>query len=99
MRRWRAVAVAAVLGAGCASYYDKITPSGTPCRDMPLVPFGKDEQLAGRPFTRLRPVSSSLRCETQGERMESLRRQACDVMADAVIDIAQDEVITSTRRT
>ena len=66
---------------------------------MPLVPFGRDDMIQGRTITRLGPVASSLSAETPAERIDSIRRAACDAGADAVVEVLQQEVILPTRKT
>jgi len=66
---------------------------------MPVVPFGHDEMLHGRAISRLGAVASSLSADTPAEREESIRRAACDMGADAVVEALQQEVILPTRKT
>ncbi|HLK13231.1 MAG TPA: hypothetical protein VKT78_00365 [Fimbriimonadaceae bacterium] len=96
MRGWtRATALVAVLSAGCgASFYKAVTPSGGLCADMPVIVWGKEIPPS---VHRLGAVASDLKCETNTERFESLRRKACDLGADAVIEVTADEVHTPTR--
>lgn len=97
MLAWkRAVLVASFplalpLLGGCKTvipFEKAVTPSGEPCSDMPVIPAG---QTVDRPYHRLRPVASALTATTEAERLESLRRAACGIQADGVIEAANEE--------
>lgn len=81
--------LAASLFTGCSTFQDKRTPSGDFCSDMPVLPAG---QVPDREYHRLQPVASDPECRTEAERLESLRKSACKVGADAVIEAANEEV-------
>ena len=84
------VASAVLLAAGCsASFKDRRTPSGDFCSDMPVVPADEDTNLE---YHRLVPVQSDMKARTEAERIESLRRAACLVGGDAVIEAVNEEV-------
>jgi hypothetical protein len=91
MRRLLLVALIAplVTGAACASFKDKRTPSGEFCSDMQVVPAGQE---ADSEYHRLQPISSDPKARTEAERLESLRKAACDVGGDAVIEAVNEEV-------
>jgi len=91
MRRLLLVALVAplVAGAACASFKDKRTPSGEFCSDMQVVPAGQE---ADSEYHRLQPISSDPKARTEAERLESLRKAACDVGGDAVIEAVNEEV-------
>lgn len=91
MRRLLLVALLAplVTGAACASFKDKRTPSGEFCSDMQVVPAGQE---ADSEYHRLQPISSDPKARTEAERLESLRKAACDVGGDAVIEAVNEEV-------
>jgi hypothetical protein len=91
MRRLLLVAMVAplVVGAACASFKDKRTPSGEFCSDMQVVPAGQE---ADSEYHRLQPISSDPKARTEAERLESLRKAACDVGGDAVIEAVNEEV-------
>src|SRR5579871_5567877 len=80
----------AVAFAGCGPAFEKaLTPSGGPCSDMPILPAG---QSPDRPYHRIGTVKSRFDCTTDPERLESLRRAACKIGADAVIEASNAEV-------
>lgn len=91
MRRLLFVALVAplVVGAACASFKDKRTPSGEFCSDMQVVPAGQDPDSE---YHRLQPISSDPKARTEAERLESLRKAACNVGGDAVIEAVNEEV-------
>ncbi len=91
MRRLLFVALLApiVAGAACASFKDKRTPSGEFCSDMQVVPAGQDPDGE---YHRLQPISSDPKARTEAERLESLRKAACAVGGDAVIEAVNEEV-------
>ncbi|HEX2573666.1 MAG TPA: hypothetical protein VH877_29215 [Polyangia bacterium] len=82
-----------LLGAGgCGGkFYKSTTPSGVPCSDMPVYPAG---QAIDQQYHRLRPIASSPKASTEAERLESLRRKACQLHADAIIEAANEETRT-----
>jgi hypothetical protein len=91
MRRLLLAALLApiVAGAACASFKDKRTPSGEFCSDMQVVPAGADPDSE---YHRLQPISSDPKARTEAERLESLRKAACAVGGDAVIEAVNEEV-------
>src|SRR5262245_30745317 len=85
----RSLVSLALLVAGCAPSFEKaLTPSGDPCTDMPILSNG---QTVEREYHRMGPVKSALKCTTDAERVESLRREACKRGADAVIEATVEE--------
>lgn len=83
-----ALLLAAPLGA-CAPVFEKaLTPSGDPCPDIPIYGVG---QTVDRAYHRKGPIASSLQASTDPERLESLRREACRVGADAVIEAGNED--------
>jgi hypothetical protein len=85
-----AAALVAALSAGCGpSFKEKRTPSGDFCSDMPIIPAGSE---ADREYHRLQPIQSDPKARTEAERLESLRKAACYVGADAVIEAVNEEV-------
>jgi hypothetical protein len=91
MRRLLLAALVAPIlaGAACASFKDKRTPSGEFCSDMQVVPAGQE---ADSEYHRLQPISSDPKARTEAERLESLRKAACAVGGDAVIEAVNEEV-------
>lgn len=91
MRRLLLAALLAPIfaGAACASFKDKRTPSGEFCSDMQVVPAGVDPDSE---YHRLQPISSDPKARTEAERLESLRKAACAVGGDAVIEAVNEEV-------
>ena len=91
MRRLLLAALVAPIlaGAACASFKDKRTPSGEFCSDMQVVPAGVDPDSE---YHRLQPISSDPKARTEAERLESLRKAACAVGGDAVIEAVNEEV-------
>ncbi|WP_437593663.1 hypothetical protein [Sorangium sp. So ce1000] len=89
-------AVGAALIAGCSTpFRDKRTPSGEFCSDMHVVPAG---QLPDREYHRLQPIASDPIARTEAERLESLRKAACAVGGDAVIEAVNEEIRTEDGR-
>jgi hypothetical protein len=85
-----ALALAALLSAGCGpAFKDRRTPSGDFCSDMAIIPAGQD---VDREYHRLQPIQSDPKAKTEAERLESLRKVACGVGADAVIEAVNEEV-------
>jgi hypothetical protein len=87
-----ALVVAATLPAAAAcgpSFKDRRTPSGDFCSDMAVVPAGQEPD---REYHRLQPIQSDPKAKTEAERLESLRKAACNVGADAVIEAVNEEV-------
>jgi hypothetical protein len=91
MDRLRLVAACAALLpiVSCAAFKDKRTPSGEFCSDMPIIPAGQEPD---REYHRLQPIASDPKMRTEAERLESLRKVACGVGADAVIEAVNEEV-------
>ena len=79
----------ALLATSCAAFKDMRTPSGEFCSDMPVIPAGDEPDLE---FHRLQPIQSDIRARTEAERLESLRKAACAVGGDAVIEAVNEEV-------
>jgi hypothetical protein len=78
------------LVLGCAKrFQDMRTPSGEFCSDMAVIPAGS---APDREYHRLRPISSDPETRTEAERLESLRKAACEVGGDAVIEAVNEEV-------
>lgn len=90
-----AAAVLAVAAFGCSAFgcspafKDKRTPSGDFCSDMAIVPAGQEPE---REYHRLQPIQSDPKARTEAERLESLRKAACKIDADAVIEAVNEEV-------
>ena len=84
-----AVALVALMPFACMSFKDKRTPSGEFCSDMSVVPAGTD---VSNEYHRLQPIQSDPKARTEAERLESLRKAACNVGADAVIEAVNEEV-------
>ena len=85
-----AVVVAMLPAAACGpSFKDRRTPSGDFCSDMAVVPAGQEPD---REYHRLQPIQSDPKAKTEAERLESLRKAACNVGADAVIEAVNEEV-------
>jgi hypothetical protein len=82
-------ALVALLPFACVSFKDKRTPSGDFCSDMSVVPAGTE---VDREYHRLQPIQSDPKARTEAERLESLRKAACNVGADAVIEAVNEEV-------
>lgn len=87
------VAALASIYAACGPkvipFHQMRTPSGDFCSDMPIY-AGRDQP--DKEFHRLGPVKSGASFKTVAERLESLRKAACDAEADAVIEASEDEV-------
>jgi hypothetical protein len=85
------VASAILLAAGCSpAFKDKRTPSGDFCTDMAVIPADQEPNLE---YHRLVPVQSDMKVtHTEAERLESLRKAACMVGGDAVIEAVNEEV-------
>lgn len=89
-RLFLAAVIAALLPLGCGpDFKDRRTPSGDFCSDMPIIPAGQEPD---REFHRLQPIQSDGKARTEAERLESLRKVACKVGADAVIEAVNEEV-------
>ncbi|APR86582.1 Hypothetical protein A7982_11931 [Minicystis rosea] len=56
---------------------------------MPIIPAGQEPD---REYHRLQPIQSDSKTRTEAERLESLRKVACNVGADAVIEAVNEEV-------
>lgn len=85
-----AAVIAALLPIGCGpAFKDRRTPSGEFCSDMPIIPAGQEPD---REYHRLQPIQSDPKTRTEAERLESLRKVACKVGADAVIEAVNEEV-------
>ena len=83
-------ALAALLSVSCSGpFKDRRTPSGDFCSDMPIIPAGQEPD---REYHRLQPIQSDSKTRTEAERLESLRKVACNVGADAVIEAVNEEV-------
>lgn len=86
-------AALAAIYAACAKqpipFHQMRTPSGDFCSDMPIF-AGRDQP--DKEFHRLGPVKSGATFKTVAERLESLRKAACDAEADGVIEASEDEV-------
>jgi hypothetical protein len=54
-----------------------------------VIPAGQD---ADSEYHRLQPISSDPKARTEAERLESLRKAACSVGGDAVIEAVNEEV-------
>ncbi|WP_437931668.1 hypothetical protein WMF37_21215 [Sorangium sp. So ce291] len=86
---------AALISACSTAFRDKRTPSGEFCSDMHVVPAG---QLPDREYHRLQPIASDPAARTEAERLESLRKAACAVGGDAVIEAVNEEIRTEDGR-
>lgn len=91
MVRQLSLAVSALLFmTSCVSdFRNKRTPSGEFCTDMAVIPAGDEPDLE---YHRLQPVQSDIKARTEAERLESLRKAACNVGGDAVIEAVNEEV-------
>ncbi len=89
MSRPAVLCALALLATSCAAFKDKRTPSGEFCSDMPVIPAGDEPDLE---FHRLQPIQSDIRARTEAERLESLRKAACAVGGDAIIEAVNEEV-------
>lgn len=83
------VAVYAACAPKVIPFHQMRTPSGDFCSDMPIF-AGRDQPE--KEFHRLGPVKSGASFKTVAERLESLRKAACEAEADAVIEASEDEV-------
>lgn len=83
------VAVYAACAPKPIPFHQMRTPSGDFCSDMPIH-AGRDQP--DKEFHRLGPVKSGANFKTVAERLESLRKAACEAEADAVIEASEDEV-------
>ncbi|MFO0592604.1 MAG: hypothetical protein U0441_33985 [Polyangiaceae bacterium] len=80
---------ALAITMGCTpTFKDRRTPSGDFCSDMAIIPAGEEPNLE---YHRLTPVQSDIKARTEAERLESLRKAACLVGADAVIEAVNEE--------
>ncbi len=85
-----AIAFAVSVTAACGpSFKDRRTPSGDFCSDMVVIPAGQEPD---REYHRLQPIKSDITAKTEAERLESLRKAACLVGADSVIEAVNEEV-------
>jgi hypothetical protein len=62
---------------------------------MPVFPAGTEPD---REYHRLQPITSDPESRTEAERLESLRKAACNVGGDAVIEAVNEEVRTEDAR-
>ena len=83
------LALAASTIVSCSNFKNQRTPGGDFCSDMPVIPAGQE---ADREYHRLQPISSDPKARTEAERLESLRKAACSVGGDAVIEAVNEEV-------
>jgi hypothetical protein len=75
--------------AGCAANFQEArTPSGDFCAEMPILVAGQDP---GRPYQRVGLVTSGEGIPDDAHRLEALRRAACKLGADAVIEAASQQ--------
>lgn len=86
-----ALAASLVLGCG-ATFQERRTPSGEYCTDMHVFPAGTNPD---REYHRLQPITSDPESRTEAERLESLRKAACEVGGDAVVEAVNEEIRTS----
>ena len=56
---------------------------------MVVIPAGQEPD---REYHRLQPIKSDIAAKTEAERLESLRKAACLVGADSVIEAVNEEV-------
>jgi hypothetical protein len=81
-----------VAASGCTSWMKTTSPSGIPCSNIEVIPYG---QKLDRPHQSFAVVKSDPSAETDMERIMSLRKDACYRKGgDAVIEAA-----TETKRT
>jgi hypothetical protein len=86
----RATLLAAAFSTACGpAFKERRTPSGEFCSDMPILPAGTDPD---HEYHRLEPIHSDAKARTEAERLESLRKAACKVGADAVIEAVNEEI-------
>src|SRR5438270_4731613 len=88
LRSVRFVLLAAPFALGCVPFEKRITPSGDPCTDMPVIPGGHP---VDRSYHRIGPIASDPKATTEAERLWSLRQVACSKGADAVIEATNEE--------
>jgi hypothetical protein len=82
--------VALLFATSCtADFRNRRTPSGEFCSDMFVIPAGDEPNLE---YHRLQPVQSDIKAHTEAERLESLRKAACTVGGDAVIEAVNEEI-------
>jgi len=86
-----ALSLSLALIACASGFYTRHTPSGVACVDMPVIPAGTRIERA---YHRLHPVRSEPREETEAQRLESLRKAACEAGADAVIEAVNEDSMT-----
>jgi hypothetical protein len=90
VRQFVLCASALLLTTSCGpDFRNKRTPSGEFCTDMAVLPAGDEPDLE---YHRLQPVQSAITARTEAERLESLRKAACTVGGDAVIEAVNEEV-------
>src|SRR5678809_1104337 len=90
LRQFVISSLALLLATSCtADFKNRRTPSGDFCSDMFVIPAGEEPNLE---YHRLQPVQSDIQAHTEAERLESLRKAACLVGADAVIEAVNEEV-------
>lgn len=83
-------ALSLLFVTSCVSdFRNKRTPSGEFCTDMAVIPAGEEPDLE---YHRLQPVQSDIKARTEAERLESLRKAACLVGGDAIIEAVNEEV-------
>jgi len=80
------VVLLATVTASCISWQNRVTPSGGRCSDMMLVGHEHDNRLEGRTVHRLGAISAKS-CNTTAECAEQLRKAACALDADVVVDV------------
>lgn len=76
------------LVVGCTAFKSQRTPSGDFCSDMPVIAAGDEPDIE---YHRLTPVQSDVKARTEAERLESLRKAACKVGGDAVVEAVNEE--------
>ena len=88
---WWACALAAfVAGAACSpALVVNRTPSGVLCDDLPVISAGQDP---ARAFHRLGPIRTEVKPHTEAERLAALRKAACALGADAVVEAVNEEI-------
>lgn len=86
---------AATLGLGaCApSFENARTPSGQYCSDMPI--YLNNQPDPDKPFHRIKPIATPLIQLTAPERLEALRKEACKLGGDAVINAGDEDAQTT----
>ncbi len=87
-----AIVASVALYTACAAkpipFHQMQTPSGDFCSDMPI--FSGMTQ-PDREFHRIGPVKSKPNLKSPAERLESLRKAACEAGADAIVEAAEAE--------